>query len=331
MRLISLIVAGWSLIAAAQAAETLRVLPVQIVDQKAVFATVESPNVVPARARVGGTVVELTIRHGDAVRPGQMIAVVGDDKQILQVQALDAQIAAMRSQLMQTQADLVRAETLFRQGSGSRLTMDQARTAQEVATATLAARIAERDVARQQLAEGQVLAPVAGRVLLVPVTSGTVVLAGDPVAAIAEGNYILRLRVPERHAGMLKTGDAVRIDDTDLARRGESGTVSGRITLIYPRIEEGRVIADAQVPGLGDYFVGERVRVWIGAGVRPAFVIPAGYVLTRFGLDYVRLRGEQGAIVEVPIQRGAARPTEAMPDGLEILSGLQPGDVLVKP
>ena len=28
----------------------------ELVDQKAVFATVESPNVVPARARIGGTV-----------------------------------------------------------------------------------------------------------------------------------------------------------------------------------------------------------------------------------------------------------------------------------
>ncbi|MCX7384953.1 MAG: efflux RND transporter periplasmic adaptor subunit, partial [Alphaproteobacteria bacterium] len=37
-----------------------------IIDQKAVFATVESPNVVPARARIGGTVIALAVRDGDA-------------------------------------------------------------------------------------------------------------------------------------------------------------------------------------------------------------------------------------------------------------------------
>ena len=43
---------------------------------------------------------------------------------------------------------------------------------------------------------------------------------------------------------------------------------TGTITLIYPQIEEGRVVADAKVADLGNYFVGDRVRVWISAGTR---------------------------------------------------------------
>ncbi len=314
----------------APAAETLTVRQAELSDQKAVFATVESANVVPARARNGGTVSALSVRQGDAVQPGQAIAAIADDKLLLRIAALDAQIAAVESQLAQSRTDLDRAETLFRQGSGTRVAMDNARTAMEVATATLKARTAERDVARQQLVEGQVLAPVAGRVLTVPVTNGTVVMGGDVIASIAEANYILRLRIPERHAGSVKPGDPVRIDAADLGRAGASGAVFGKITLVYPRIEEGRVVADAAVPGLGDYFVGERIRVWIGAGTRPGHVVPASYVITRFGLDYVRLQ-IPGGVVETPVQLGQERPTEAMPDALEILSGLRDGDVLVKP
>ena len=314
-----------------RAADTLVARPTPLIDQKAVFATVESANVVPARARNGGTVADLSIRQGDAVRPGQVIAVIGDDKLLLRIAALDAQIVAVESQLAQARADLDRAETLFRQGSGTRVAMDNARTAMEVATATLKARTADRDVARQQLVEGRVLAPVAGRVLAVPVTNGTVVVGGDVVASIAESNYILRLRVPERHAATLKLDDPVRIDPADLGRTNAPGAVFGKITLVYPKIEEGRVVADAAVPGLGDFFVGERIRVWIGAGTRQGFVIPAGFVTTRFGLDYVRLQGVGGTVVESPVQRGQERPTEAMPDALEILSGLHDGDVLVRP
>jgi len=328
MRRILLVLAALLLAPAARATETLGVQPAEIADQKAVFATVESPNVVPARARIGGTVAELSVRQGDAVRAGQIVAVVGDEKLLLHIAALDAQIAAVQSQLAQAQADLTRAETLLRQGAGTRVAMDQARTAMEVASATLKARTAERDVARQQLVEGQVLAPMAGRVLQVPVTNGTVVLGGDPIATIAESNFILRLRVPERHAGTLKIGDPVRIDGADL---GRSGAVFGKITLVYPKIEEGRVVADAMAPGLGDFFVGERIRVWIGAGTRRAFVIPASFIVTRFGLDYVRLQGPGGAAIETPVQRGQEHPTPAMPDALEILSGLHAGDVLAKP
>ncbi len=102
----------------AQAETTFTVSRDELADQKAVFATVESPNVVPARARIGGTVASLSVRQGDAVTQGQVIAVVGDDKLLLQINSLDAQIAGLQSQLAQAQTDLTRAETLFHQGVG---------------------------------------------------------------------------------------------------------------------------------------------------------------------------------------------------------------------
>ena len=88
---------------------------------------------------------------------------------------------------------------------------------------------------------------------------------------------------------------------------------------------------DARVAGLGDYFVGERVRVWISGDERPTFIVPAAYVVTRFGLDYARVRNTDGTVIDVPVQRGRGRPRPDMPDALEILSGLRPGDVLVQP
>ena len=303
-----------------------------IADEKAAFATVESLNVVPARARIGGTVVARPVRNGDAVTLGQLLAVVADQKMALQMGALDAQIAGAQSQLGQAQADLARADTLFRQGSGPRVTLDQARTAAEVAASTLRARTAEREVLRQQMTEGEVLAPATGRVLDVPVTRGSVVLPGDTIATIAEHTYVLRLRVPERHAAFLKAGDPVRIDAAEL---DGAGTLTdraevGRITLVYPRIEDGRVVADAEAPDLPDRFVGARIRVWITAGTRTGVVVPETFIITRFGLDTVRLHRD-GGLIEVPVQRGQPHPTPPLPDGIEILSGLHAGDELVRP
>jgi RND family efflux transporter MFP subunit len=312
-----------ALAGAAQAQTTFAVRLASLTDQKAVFATVESPNVVPARARIGGTVASLSVRQGDSVTQGQVIAVVGDDKLVLQIKSLDAQIAGLGSQLAQAQTDLARAETLFRQGVGARTTMDTARTAVDVATAALRARNAERAVALQNLQEGQVLAPVAGRVVTVPLTTGSVVLNGDAIATIGEQPFMLRLRIPERHVLSLKLGDPVRVDPGQL---GTSEGTGGKISLIYPQIEEGRVVADAQVPDLGNYFVGDRVRVWIDAGTRPGFVVPSRFVQTRFGLDYVNLRRTDGTIVETPVQRG-----QTIADDIEILSGVRAGDVLAVP
>jgi hypothetical protein len=60
-------------------------------------------------------------------------------------------------------------------------------------------------------------------------------------------------------------------------------------------------------------------------------VVPAAYVTTRFGIDYVRLSRDGDKTTDVVVQRGRATPRQGMPDGLEILSGLTAGDVLVQP
>jgi RND family efflux transporter MFP subunit len=312
----------------ALAQETFVVAPKTVADEKAVFATVESASVVPARARIGGTVVELAVKEGDAVKQGQVVAIIGDEKLALQMKSLDAQIAGLEAQFAQAQADLTRGEDLFARGTIPKTRLDEARTAFNVASNALKARTAERSVIQQQVTEGGVLAPTTGRVLKVPVTTGTVILSGETVATVAEQNFVLRLRVPERHARFLKAGDPVRIDGEEL---GKSGAQFGTIRLVYPQIEDGRVIADAAVASLGDYFVGERIRVWVSAGERSGFIVPGSFIITRFGIDYARIRNDAKTLNDVPVQRGRALPRPEMPDALEILSGLKAGDVLVQP
>jgi RND family efflux transporter MFP subunit len=301
---------------------------IKVVDEKAVFATVEATKPVPARVRTGGTIAQLAIREGDEVEAGQVIATVGDEKLARQMKSLDAQIAGLEAQQAKAQADLARAEGLFERGTIPRVRLDEARTAAEVATNALRSRIAERSIVEQQLTEGHVLAPTAGRVLSVPYTPGAVVLPGETIATIAEKDFILRLRVPERHARFLKAGDSVRVGGAEI---GLSGAKFGTVKLVYPQIEDGRVTADAVVEGLGDYFVSERIRVWISGGERNAYVVPASFIATRFGIDYVRVRSGEGGPIDVPVQRGREIPRPDMPDGIEILSGVAAGDRLVRP
>jgi RND family efflux transporter MFP subunit len=308
-------------------AQTFTVTQHEITDEKAVFATVESISVVPARSRIGGTVAQLHVREGDAVTHGQAIAVVGDEKLVLQMKSLDAQIEALQAQADQAQTDFDRIEGLVERGTLPRTRLDEARTALNVAQNNLRAKIAERGVIQQQQTEGQVLAPQDGRVLKRLVAVGSVVLPGDPIVTVAQQDFKLRLRIPEEHARFLKKGDRVRLDGDEVDERGARW---GVIDLVYPQIEEGRVIADATVQGIGEYFVGDRRRIWIAGGERPAFVIPSSYVTTRFGIDYVQLRSSSGTM-SVPVQRGRDYPSASLPDGLEILSGIRAGDVLVKP
>ncbi|MGL4241276.1 MAG: efflux RND transporter periplasmic adaptor subunit, partial [Beijerinckiaceae bacterium] len=106
-------------------------------------------------------------------------------------------------------------------------------------------------------------------------------------------------------------------------------TRTGRLARVYPELDGGRVIADVEVEGLGDFFVGERTQVWIPIERRKTLVVPPEAVTLRNGLDTVSLATGAGPMSVVVIVGGA---TDG-PDGrrIEILSGLREGDRVLTP
>lgn len=290
-------------------------------DLKAIFATVESVDETRARTRIGGTVTELSVDEGSLVTAGERIAFVHDDKLALEMQAVEQRLRSLEAQRELAAIQLERARELRRTGAASQARVDDAETQLAVAERSLAAMQAEREVVAQRMKEGAVLAPTSGRVLKVHVTDGTVVLPGEEVATIAVDRYILRANLPERHARTMEVGETVLVGGRGMAP-AQGDVREGRVIKVFPTIEQGRVIADIEVEGLGDYFVGERVRVYVSTGARQSFVVPEDYLYRRYGLSYVRLAG--GA--EVLVQPGL--PVKG---GIEILSGLKDGDVVVKP
>jgi RND family efflux transporter MFP subunit len=319
-RLVAAAVLAFTAASSANAAEftvSLQAIP----DLKAVYGTVESLHLTPARSRNGGTVDQLAVQEGDRVAIGQRLALVTDPKLPLQLAALDARIRALLSQQAQARIDLDRMQQLIKTGSVTRASLDAADTNAAVVAANLAAMQAERAVVAEQIAEGDVLAPASGRILKVQVVNGQVVLPGEPIAMIAADAYVLRMRLPERHAKFIRVGDKVLVGARGLDISPEA-LIEGRVRLVYPEIDQGEVVADVDVANLGDYFVGERTRVFVSTGTRQAIVVPESYVYKRFGIAFARLKG----IGETVIQPGL--PAEG---GIEVLSGLKPGDVLLPP
>lgn len=325
-----LILAGISGMAAA--AETFVVKERSIDDLKAVFGTVRSTDEINARVRTGGTIASLAINKGSEVKMGDVLATVTDEKLALQMRALDARIVGLKSRAETARAELARQQQLAQKGYAASAKLDQARAASEVAANALKSAEAERQVITQQVKEGDVLAPANGRVLTIPVTVGSVVMPGEPIAKIAANDYVLRLELPERHARFIKKGDPVVIAGRVLSTSADTPAGKGIITLVYPELQDGRVIADAKAEGLGKYFVGERVLVWISGGKRQTIAVPRAYLFKRFGLDYARVEGKDGKTMDVVVQLGQpARLEKGDPDLVEVLAGLRAGDRLVKP
>lgn len=301
----------------------------EIDDVKAVLATVRSKKVVDARVRTPGTIVSLSVTEGSHVAPGQVLGIVADPKLALRMKASDAQIVGIQSRLANARAELDRTTELQKRGVAPQARLDQAKTTFDVATNELAAARAERAVIERQAEEGQVLAPSTGRIIRVPVTEGAVVMAGESIATIAANEYLLRLEVPERHARVMKTGDTLKVGGRGLGPDRQA-VQTGRIVQVYPEIQNGRVVADAEVSGLGDYFVGERTLVWISTGRRASFVLPRELTFKRFGLDFVRLAAADRP-VDVVVQLGEAVPEDTQGQLVEVLAGLKAGDKVLRP
>lgn len=299
---------------------TVHVAPID--DLKAVIATVEPVHQLIARARIGGTVAELKIKEGDVVTAGAEIASVADQKLYLQMQALDQRIRSQQAQRDKAKADFDRARDLLERGVTTKVVFDQAKTTLDVAERNFAAMKSDRGVIEQQAAEGAVLAPGPGRVLSIPVSIGRVVMPGETIATIAQDRYILRMQLPERHARFMRAGDRVQIGERGSRDETSAARKEGVVRIVYPEIQGGRVIADVDVEGLGNYFVGERTRVYVTTGRRDAIVTPREAVYRRAGVDFIRLKS--GA--EIAVQTGEQRA-----EGVEILSGLHDGDVVVTP
>ena len=301
-------------------AATIDVTPQTVTEWKLVYGQVETRDTVPARARIGGTVVSLAVTEGDRVEAGARLAMIEDPKLSFQIDAVDARLDALRSQLETARADLTRGEQLLERGVIASQRVEQLQTAVTVLEGQISSLEAERLVVERQIEEGEVLAPEGGIVLSVPVSRGSVVTPGEALAIVGGGGVFLRLAVPERHAADLAQGDSIEI--------GTGGEVlRGTLAKLYPQIEGGRVQADVEVDGLDQSFVGRRVPVRLPVGERQAILVPADALTRAGGLDFVTVETAAG-----PVERAVVPGETVMRDGAawrEILTGLSAGDVVV--
>lgn len=291
-----------------------------ITEWKAVFGKVEARNNVPARSRIGGVLTEISVTEGTDIEKGQQIGTIYDAKLALQLESVEADIAAIRSQLENAETELNRGEDLLQRGVTTVQRLDSLRTQVDVLKSQILAAEAQKRVVQQQAAEGAVLAPIEGRVLKVPVTQGSVLMPGEPVAIIGGGGFYLRLAVPERHAAFLREGSGILLGEENL-------TQEGRLAKVYPQIENGRVIADVELGDLGSDFVDARVLVRLPVGETRALVVPADMIVTRMGLDFVTVK--EG---DHPALRAVVPGEHHLIDGremVELLSGVAEGEVLL--
>lgn len=197
--------------------------------------------------------------------------------------------------------------------------LEEIRNRQEL----LAERSSGLALARQQLADAVLSAPIDGAVRERKASVGEYLAAGAPVFALVRVHPLrLRVAVPERDASSVRIGQAVRV-----LLEGDPAAHPGRVARLSPSIQEQNrtLIVEAEVANPdGKLRPGSFARAEIVVEAdRTAVMLPASAVVTFAGLEKVFVV-KDGKAVEQRIRTGRRSG-----DRLEILEGVAAGAQVV--
>jgi RND family efflux transporter MFP subunit len=177
-------------------------------------------------------------------------------------------------------------------------------------------------LAKQQLADTIVYAPMEGVVQEKKASVGEYLAAGAPVVDIVRIDPLrLRVDVPEREAHSIRNGQSVRV-----TVEGDPESYLGYVKRLSPTIsEQNRVLAvEADVRNNGRLRPGAFVRAEIVTDqTSTAVTVPLGAIVTFAGIDKVILI-ENGKAVEKVITTGRRGP-----DWIEIKAGVNVGQSVI--
>jgi len=318
-----------------------------------------------AGVKVAGRLASISVDLGSVVRRGQMIAQLEGNDYKLRVQQAEAALSQARARLglspegtddkvnveqtgtvRQAKAHLDearlnrdRAVRLVEQGIVAKADFDAADATYKVALsqyqdaleeirnrqALLVQRRSEVALARQQLADTAVYAPIDGIVQLKRASVGEYLAAGAPVVDIVRMNPLrLQAQVPERDAANVKFGQNVRV-----SVEGDGKVYMGQIRRLSPVItEQSRMLmVEADVQNDGSLRPGSFAKAEIVTNdAKMAVTVPNNAIVTFAGIDKV-IVVQNGKALEKPITTGR-RSNE----WTEILAGVNVGDqVIVDP
>jgi RND family efflux transporter MFP subunit len=228
------------------------------------------------------------------------------------VKLLEQQLIA-RSQLDTAEANLQVADGRYQDA------MEEVRNRQAV----LAQRRSELDLARQQLTDTVVLAPIDGAVSQRLTSRGEYLAIGAPMATLVRIHPLrLRVSVPEREASGVRIGQVVR-----LSIEGDPTVYSGKVVRLAPIVQElNRTLTiEAEIPnerGLLRAGAFARAEI-ITEAAQPILTVPASSLIVFAGVEKV-LVVRSGKTAEVRVQTG-----RRLGESIEIVDGLKRGEQVV--
>ena len=236
-------------------------------------STLEAYELVQLAAQATGRVLELKIRQGDQVRPGQLLVVLDQEQQ-------RAALAEQKAKAATAKVDWQREEFLAREGAASLRDRDAYRTRYIAAAEQVKALEAT-------LSYSNLRSPTAGTVADVQVKVGDIVQQNQPFTSLVQNNALeARVEVPAVFGDRLALGQPV------LLSAPGSGTLlaTGKVESIDPQVNpqtQGLLVKALFANGDGKLRSGQRLRTRVQLQSKQLLSVPFAALTQTSGQSFV--------------------------------------------
>jgi membrane fusion protein, multidrug efflux system len=281
---------------ATQAIETVvELAPTDVVQVKtrelsqglAISGALKAVNSAVLKARVPGELQGLTVREGDRVQAGQVIARVDSTEYQARLRQATEQADAAKAQIEIAQRQFDNNRALVNQGFISKTALDTSSSTLLGAQATYKAAVAAMDVAKKSLDDTVLRSPISGLV------SQRLAQPGERVAIDARIVEVLDLSAIELEA-TLSANESVSVSvgqRASLQIEGASQPVSARVVRISPNTQPGSrsVLAYLRIDKPAGLRQGLFAQGTLGTGRISGLTLPLSAVRTDKPAPYVQI------------------------------------------
>jgi RND family efflux transporter MFP subunit len=254
------------------------------------------------KAKVAGELQGLSVREGDSVKAGQVLARIDNTEGLARVRQASEQADAAQAQVAIAQRQRDNNQALVNQGFISRTALDTSLANLDAAQATHKAALAAVDLARKGLADTELRAPIAGQV------AARLVQNGERVALDARVVEIVDLSALELEAA-LTPGDALLVrvgQKAELQIEGTALRVGATVARISPAAQAGSrsVLAYLQLDKTEGLRQGLFAQGTLRTGQTQGVAVPLSAVRTDKPQPYLQLVRE-GKVAHQTVSLGA--------------------------
>lgn len=276
------------------------------------------------KARVVGELQGLTVREGDRVQAGQVIARVDATEYLARVKQAQQQADSAKAQIDIAQRQYDNNRALVDQGFISKTALDTSSSNLLAAQANHKAALASVDVAKKSLDDTVLRSPISGLV------AQRLAQPGERVAIDARVVEVVDLSRLELEASLSATDSlSVRVGQTaTLQIEGASQPVAARVVRINPSAQTGSrsVLAYLAIEPTAGLRQGLFAQGTLGTGRSTSLTVPLSAVRTDKPAPYVQVV-DNGQVVHRDVELGARG--EADKQAMVSIQGLAENTVVI--